>query len=103
MSSIVVAVSIWVLIIVIFKRKRTDWFLIMTPALLLLFAICYIGFSNYRYTDNRSVFAFVFANLGNYFYIMAHWVFKVQYLKTSLILPKIFVEAKLEYEIDQSQ
>lgn len=33
---------------------------------------------------------------------MAHWVFKVQYLKTSLVLPMIFIEAKLEYEIDAS-
>ena len=33
---------------------------------------------------------------ANFFYISAHWVFSVQYLRTSLILPKLFSEAKLE-------
>ena len=39
----------------------------------------------------------------NFFYFMAHWAFKVQYLRTSLVLPKFFTEAKLEYEIDAAQ
>ena len=102
MATIVIIVSIGVLILVVFVRRRSDWFLVMTPLLLLLFAMCYIVFTYFRYTNIHSPYAFIFANLGNYFYIMAHWVFKVQYLKTSLVLPKIFVEAKLEYEIDVS-
>ena len=103
MAAIVVFVSIGVLILVVIIRRRTDWFLIMTPLLLFLYAMCYIVFTYFRYTNNHSPYAFILANLGNYFYIMAHWVFKVQYLKTSLVLPKIFIEAKLEYEIGASQ
>ena len=77
MGVIVIVISISVLVLVVFIRKRTDWFLIMTPILLLLFAMCYIVFTFYRFTDEHSPYAFIFANLGNYFYIMAHWVFKV--------------------------
>ena len=33
---------------------------------------------------------------------MAHWIFSTQYLHTSLILPSLFTEAKLEWLQDEA-
>ena len=34
---------------------------------------------------------------------MGHWTFSAQYLQTALILPKLFIEAKLEWLLQHTQ
>ena len=39
----------------------------------------------------------IFEHTHLFFYMMAHWAFSAQYWKTSMTLPKVLSEAKLEW------
>ena len=71
----------------------------MTPAFFLLSGTFSVP-SYYLTKTHRSnsVELRNFLSVAGYFcYLMGHWTFSAQYLQTALILPKLFIEAKLEW------
>ena len=96
---IILVVSLIVLARVIFIFKRRDWFLILTPAFFLLHGIFYLPY-DYLTKNHRSNSIELRNGLsvaGYFCYLMGHWTFSAQYLQTAMILPKLFIEAKLEW------
>ena len=96
---IVLAGTITVLI-VYFGRKRTEFFFVLTP---LLFSIsCAIGLLHAYVQPPHSIkqengLTVAFDVTSQSFDLLAHWIFSAQYLRTSLVLPKLFTEASLEW------
>ena len=103
-----------VLYITVVSRKRKEAFIILTPLLMLIGSIanatgCYLilqagtDIDNLPQYDIATTLIFM---VYNFCLMMSHQVFSAQYLKTSLILPKLFDHAKLEYVLqspDQSR
>ena len=104
-SIIQVFVDIIVLITVICCRKRREAFIILTPLLMLIGNTCaavgcYIMLAAEDDLENMPMYQkntkIIFA-VFNFTLMMSHQVFGAQYLGTSLILPKLFDHAKLEW------
>ena len=95
-SFLIAFASVAVFVAVAFMRKRREAFLLATPLCLFMSEvfeiIAYAGATlESDFTANFMVMLHDFLNFT------ALWIFAQQYLKTSLILPKLFIEAKLEY------
>ena len=80
-------------------HKRKEWFLIVTT---ILFA-CYAGFGLVFYFIELDIIIkkttedLPLLIISIFCAALAHWIFSVQYLKTSLTLPITLREAKLEW------
>ena len=86
------------LCIIIFVRKRSDVVLISIPLLFMLSC----GFEFVQMFQEGTLYdILVFLDYTTYF--MAHWMFCVHYLKTSLILPKICEQANLEWILKDAE
>ena len=93
---IIVLAGILTIVIVYIFRRRSELFFIVTP---LLFAIsCALGLTQaiaqlyqwYPLDDRESNLSLAFDGCAQSLDLMAHWIFSAQYLKTSLVLPKLF-------------
>ena len=94
-------ISTAVLIVVVFIRKRREHFLILTPLFFSISAGAGIVYFTYFIYVDETGWPLVLSYLICFFFmVMGHWMFSVQYLKTSLILSKIFIVAKLEWVLD---
>ena len=94
-----------VLYIAVIKRKRKEMFIILTPLLMLVGNLanavgCYLILKAGRDIDNLPSYdeatSLIFM-VYNFCQMMSHQIFSAQYLRTSLILPKLFDQAKLEH------
>ena len=83
-------------------------FIILTPIFIMLADVfSFMGvyrvvsdpdeFEKYQTTVN------LFFSINNFFALMSHQVFGAQYLRTSLVLPKLFKAAKLEWVLSDTQ
>ena len=100
--SIAVA-SLVILINIVIVRKTPCSILITTPALFLMYSSVWAITTIYRIHEGEKTRLMVICTiLGKFFFMMASWAFKIQYLKTSLVLPKFFVQAKLERELKKA-
>ena len=90
-------------------NKRRERFLIATPVCFLIADTCGIyldliilinGF------DLGSELPLYLINVGAFahmFNLMGHWFFATQYLQTCLILPRLLIESKLEWVLEDSE
>ena len=89
------------LVVVVFKRKRKEFFLIATPS---FFLAASLGMLIYALTiDMNDALTPLTQSLKAVIYFcsgMGHWFFASQYLRTSLTLPELLAEAKLEWTLD---
>ena len=94
-----------------FVRKRLNHLIILTPTFIAAASIASIVASLLFYELSgddelwdkhedsiRSIFA-----LNNFFALMGYQVFGALYLRTSLMLPKLFKEAKLEFVLTDTK
>ena len=104
-SVILAAVDLVVLYIVVVLRKRKEIFIILTPLLMFFGSIanaigCYLILQGNRDIDDLPEYdeaTSIIFMIYNFCQMMSNQVFSAQYLRTSLILPKLFDQAKLEY------
>ena len=97
-----------VLIIVLFVRKRKEIFFWSIPALFIisnfLNMIPAVQLVMRGIDDNFDDFSFahwpILLQVANSAFLLAHWVFSVQYLQTSLVLPKIFQSNHLKLQLE---
>ena len=87
----IVAVVVAVLI-----RRRTESFIVLTSSCFMIFSILITPQTYFTYRSEVKLWAYYLYLCENFFYLAAHWSFSAQYLRTSLILPMLFSEAKLE-------
>ena len=96
----IILVSIFVLIRVYKVHKRTDWFLLSIPTLFFIDELCCITY-DFDMAVGRAYaikqWEFNLIPIANFCYFMAHWLFPSQYLRTSLLFPKLFTQARLEW------
>ena len=98
------SLSLIVLFIVVFVRKRRELFLWMIP---LLFAVNNI-LNTYLAINVKPDFSAiseqdynqVVLQVANAAFVFAHWVFGSQYLQTSFILPKCFENSHLNLSLE---
>ena len=83
-------------------RRRKEWFFILTPLFFVISSSSGLANSLIEWNKedewNRTLDC-----LSRQFDIMAHWIFSAQYLRTCLVLPILFIEAKLEWVMDDAQ
>ena len=92
--------SVFLFIVVVFRRKRTEVFLVAIPLLTAVYAVLSIVFQlhmNYWKLFNIPFFQTkaglnILASSAQYSLALVYWVFAFQYLRTSLILPKLFLD-----------
>ena len=95
-----ICTGLLILFVIVFIRRRKEPFLILTPALFILsgiFGALYGILRLYPPLDLDDHWYLLFFCADYLFYHLGHWVFTIQYLRTSLILPKLFIEAKFEW------
>ena len=97
--------SLIVIVVLFFFRKRKDQILVCVAILYLLSSILFVPYlifswarsapSFRSFLQNWPVYVSYFFSVFSYF--MAHFIFAIQYLKTSVTLPKLFTQAKVEW------
>lgn len=97
-----------ILIIIFFVRKRREMFLILTPLFMLITNISGFTGTVMQLSRNEEVGEFdmiikIMFGIYAFFLMMSHWVFGAQYLRTSLILPKLFDEATVDWMVNESK
>ena len=98
---ILFAASLGTAVTVRYVRGRKDCFAVSSLACYVASSAILIYYCVYYYSHGAASdypdWIEVSANLGNFCYLMAHWAFSAQYLKTSMVLPRLLTQAKLEY------
>ena len=101
-TSLMVAL-IATIIVVCCVRRRTDCFIVVA---LICYCISisfqvtywYLAVSHDEIVSLRlNIYLFL---IEKPFYLIAHWAFSAQYLKTCLVLPRLLSEAKIEFDED---
>ena len=101
-------VGFGVLITVLLVYKRRDWFLITVPSCMFAYGALTIEVGIDSITMDGEISApelprnLIQLAIANFGFDMAHWFFSTQYLHTSLILPSLFAEAKVEWLQDEA-
>ena len=96
---IVVLASLYVLLVVL-KRRRIGLFILAIPILFIVYGVLsfMLFFHRLKWDQDRiPIFSGDFgqnllASISNYSLAIAYWIFAFQYLRTSLILPKLLVD-----------
>ena len=100
-SALLLAASSVTAIVVCCVRGRRDCFAISSLACYVASSAIFAYYSIYNHSHEAAYdvpeWIEFLANLGNFCYLMAHWAFSAQYLKTSMVLPRLLTQAKLEY------
>ena len=94
-SAILFMACLIALVFVLKVNKRKEPFLIVTTVLFALYSGLSVPYYLLEIMLDRDEVAIL--TISIFFAALAHWVFTVQYLKTSLILPVTLREAKLEW------
>ena len=100
--TLLIVCPIVIVIIVRYIRKRKDTFLTVVPVLLFVYGLFSMVLliiygleaaqsMNGHWMSLTSLF------IGLIAFLLAHFIFAVQYFKTSLILPKLFTKTKIEW------
>ena len=90
--------GVYVLSVVAYTRKRREAFILLVPLLDIIANITAISASylslkgNYSKESTQVLYA-----INNFSFMMCHQIFGAQYFRTSLILPRLFDHAKLEW------
>ena len=100
--------SLIVLFIVLFVRKRREIFFWLIPFLFVidnvLGMVPAIDLLTSKTKENYDDFAFenwpILLQVANSSFLLAHWVFSVQYLQTALVLPTIFKSNHLKLSLE---
>ena len=79
------------------KRKRDDDFLLILPTCFILCSVFAIPTFIIKLTIGDSEWVVPMAAANIFFSLIGYWLFAVELLRTSLLLPKFFAEAKLEW------
>ena len=88
--------------VVVCKRKRREVFIVLVPLLDIIAnmtasVFCYLCFTGYYGSEPaHTIFAF-----NNFSFMMCHQIFGAQYFRTSLVLPRLFDHAKLEWLLQE--
>ena len=94
------AVCILVLIKVICIRKQKDCFLFAIPIMFTAQVALYIPVDIAEWKEEGNRGEDEFYRRATWFmrfcFIYTHWLFSSQYLQTSLVFPKLFIQAKLD-------
>ena len=98
-SSLIVLASFSTFYLVKYVRSRKEKFLLVTPFLLFL-AGC-LGITLHFIPEDEEMYRNVLTMLKLFLAILGIWIFTQQYLLTSLTLPILFTEAKLEWMHDE--
>ena len=97
------ATTLIVILIAIYKviwvKKRYECFIALT------LAFYFVSFAIFTIFSVRAIifkkingtFAMPLTLSARFLYTIAHWLFAAQYLKTSMVFPKLLAQAKLEY------
>ena len=86
------------IIVVIMIRRRTEAFIVLTLFCYWFMGLISIGHdvARHYYSDIPKSFGLVIA-FSTFLYMMAHWFFSSQYLRTSKTFPRLLTQAKLEF------
>ena len=102
-------VSATVLLVVVKIYKRVDWFLVAIPTLMLMYGTLSVPKNIATIKGGYTAFTFpqglkysILQYTADWCFHMAHWFFSTQYLHTSLILPRLFTQAKIEWLQDDA-
>ena len=79
------------------KRKRKEAFLILIPTCFILCSIFAIPSFLIKLSIGESNWVIPLAAANIFFSLIGYWFFAAELLRTSLILPKLFTETKLEW------
>ena len=79
------------------KRKRDDDFLLILPTCFILCSVFAVPTFIIKLTIGDSEWVVPMAAANIFFSLIGYWLFAVELLRTSLLLPKFFAEAKLEW------
>ena len=89
--------AVIVLILVVFICKSKHWFLITFPAILVFKAV--IKFENdFTYREHQFL-----VKISYFCSMVSHFLFATQYLKSSMALPKLFKQVKIEQVEKEAQ
>ena len=107
-DAVIVLASLIVLIIVLYRR-RSETFILSIPFLFLFYGAVSIMDYTYllKWDNNRIPFlntdfgTNLLGSLTNYSLVMVYWIFAFQYLRTSLILPKLLIDQQVNDLIDK--
>ena len=94
---VMLAASLVVLYVVKFKRRRQDDFLMILPSCFILCSVFAIPTFIIKLTVGDSEWVVPMAAANIFFSLIGYWLFAVELLRTSFLLPKLFAEAKLEW------
>ena len=94
---VVLVASAIVLYWVKVKRKRQDDFLLILPTCFILCSVFAIPTFVIKLTIGESEWVVPMAAANIFFSLVGYWLFAVELLRTSFLLPKLFAEAKLEW------
>ena len=87
---------VYVLFFILFIHKRKEPFLLATTISFALYAL--LGLPNYIFSIQVPDKSYPFLLISSIFFIaIAHMLFTIQYLQTSIILPLTLKEAQLEW------
>ena len=104
---IIVLASLGVFIVVL-KRRRTETFILSIPFLFSTYGILsIILYFHLQGWDHNNIRFFntkhgqqVLISISNFSFAIAYWIFAFQYLRTSLILPKLLIDQQVNKLID---
>ena len=84
---------------VIWVKRRFECFILMTLAFYFVSKAIFTGFSvqSQLFRENTPKSAMPISLSARFLYTMAHWFFAAQYLKTSMVFPKLLAQTRLEY------
>ena len=99
LDTIVFPICLTVLMIIFCVRKRREPALLLTP----FFFSCMCIFDFARILAQDKPYYRILVACDYFCYFMGEWFFSSHYLKTSLILPYLFAEAKLEWLVRDAQ
>ena len=97
---ILLVATLAIIVIVVFIRKRTDFFVISTLSCYLVSSIIVVIYSLYNHIskpESPITWLEYVQQFGRFCYMMGHWAFSAQYLKTKMVLPRILNQAKLDH------
>ena len=92
--------SLVILLLVIFKYKRCDLFLLEIPILFLMRGVIQQPVNYLEFEDIKLSWINIVMSVS-YCYRFGHWLFSSQYLQTSIIFPKLFIAAQFELDSEK--
>ena len=98
-NGLLFAASLFALGLIVVKRRRFERFIVLTLTFYLLYTgiLTSINIRDMVSTSIKAGWLGCLTFAIRFFYLMAHWLFSSQYLRTSKALPILLSQATLEY------